>query len=234
MVNTTPQTILVVEDDTVLASMVTDFLHQHGFDVSHESRGDVAASRIRVENPDAVVLDIGLPGLDGISVCRAVRADYSGIILILTARGDEVDEVVSLEVGADDYMSKPVRPRALLARLRMHLQRHSESVSEANNEPVIAGSLMVDPARRLVEIEGQPVALTTAEFDLLYLLAARAGYPISRHDIYEQIHGMKYDGMDRSIDLRISRLRKKLGDDSANPQRIKSVRGVGYMLSAER
>lgn len=230
----TTQTILLVEDDQALAVMVSDFLRQHSFEVSVEGRGDLAVERIRNERPDAVILDITLPGLDGISVCRTVRTEYQGTILILTARGDEVDEVVSLEVGADDYMTKPVRPRALLARLQMHLRRHTAPGPETDNQPLVAGSLVVDPARRSVEIDGQPVLLTTAEFDLLYLLAGKAGYPISRHDIYERIHGMKYDGLDRSIDLRISRLRKKLGDDPANPERIKSVRGVGYMLSIER
>lgn len=226
--------VLLVEDDAALASMVMDFLLQHGFDVSVEGRGDSAVSRITNENPDAVVLDISLPGLDGISVCRAVRANYSGTILILTARGDEVDEVVSLEVGADDYMSKPVRPRALLARLQMHLRKHSSTSVDGDLQPIRAGAVLVDPARRSVEINGEPLVLTTAEFDLLHLLAESAGRPISRNDIYERIHGMKYDGLDRSIDLRISRLRKKLGDDPANPQRIKSVRGVGYMLAVEQ
>ena len=225
--------VLLVEDDAALAAMVSDFLSQHGFQVTVEGRGDAAVSRINTESPEAVILDISLPGLDGISVCRAVRNSYTGTIMILTARGDEVDEVVSLEVGADDYMAKPVRPRALLARLQMHLRRHSsEHYSDIASLEI--GALVVDPARRVVEVSGEPVMLTTAEFDLLHLLAKDAGRPISRNVIYEQIHGMKYDGLDRSIDLRISRLRKKLGDDPTNPQRIKSVRGVGYMLAVEK
>ena len=226
--------ILLVEDDASLASMVADFLRQRNYAVTIEGRGDAAVDRIRSENPDVVILDITLPGLDGISVCRAVRSDYHGTIFILTARGDEVDEVVSLEVGADDYMAKPVRPRALLARLQMHLRKHTTPDPARENQELTAGSLMIDPSRRVVEISGEQVRLTTAEFDLLYLLAESAGQPISRTDIYERIHGMRYDGLDRSIDLRISRLRKKLGDDPADPQRIKSVRGVGYMLSIER
>ena len=150
---------------------------------------------------------------------------------MLTARGEESDEVVGLEEGADDYLAKPVRPRALLARVRSHLRR---TIDEGDNDqPIQVGSLLIDPRRRVVEIDGEVLDLTTAEFDLLYLLARNAGLPLSRNDIYQHIHGMKYDGIDRSIDLRISRLRKKLGDDPAKPQRIKSVRGVGYILAVE-
>ena len=225
--------ILLVEDDPALAAMVSDFLKMHGMVTAIEGRGDAAVDRIRNEQPDAVILDINLPGLDGINVCRLVRASYQGIILILTARGDEADEVMSLEVGADDYMTKPVRPRALLARLQMHLRRSTADESGAVAETIRNGSLLVDPSRRVVQLQDEEVPLTTAEFDLLYLLARNTGQPLSRNEIYQAIHGTGYDGLDRSIDLRISRLRKKLGDDPAHPERIKSVRGVGYMLSVE-
>ena len=221
--------ILLVEDDAELASMVADFLTPHGFDVTVEPRGDSAVSRIRHEAADVVVLDVNLPGMDGFAVCRAVRADYRGTIIMLTARGEEVDEVLGLEAGADDYMAKPVRPHALLARIRSHLRR----VMPTEQEPIAVGSLVVNAARRSVEINGTPIDLTTAEFDLLTVLAQNAGKTLSRNDIYTHIHGMKYDGLDRSIDLRISRLRKKLGDDPTKPDRIKSIRGVGYMLSVE-
>jgi two-component system OmpR family response regulator/two-component system response regulator RstA len=223
--------ILLVEDDAELASMVADFLSPHGFDVAIERRGEPAVDRIREENPDAVILDINLPGLDGFAICQAVRADYHGAIIMLTARGEEVDEVLSLEAGADDYMAKPVRPRALLARLRTHLRRATPA--ERASQPIVVGSLVVDAARRRVEIAGAAVDLTTAEFDLLNLLAKHAGRTLGRDDIYQQIHGLKCDDADRSIDLRISRLRRKIGDDPLKPQRIKSVRGVGYMLSLE-
>lgn len=223
--------LLLVEDDASLASMVSDYLSSHAFHVAIEGRGDRAAVRIQDEQPDAVILDVNLPGLDGFSVCKAVRTYYRGPIIMLTARGEEIDEVLGLDAGADDYMAKPVRPRALLARLQMHLRRASPE--ELASQPIVVGSLIVDAGRRTVELEGAAVDLTTAEFDLLYLLAKHVGQALSRSDIYPQIHGMKYDGLDRSIDLRISRLRKKLGDDPAHPQRIKSVRGVGYMLSLE-
>ncbi|MHB9081805.1 MAG: response regulator [Pirellulaceae bacterium] len=226
------QRVLLVEDDAPLASLVADFLSPHGFDVSIESRGDTAVMRIENESPDVVVLDVNLPGLDGFSVCKSIRSRYRGPIIMLTARGAELDEVLGLEAGADDYMAKPVRPRALLARLRMHLRRATPE--EQASRPITVGSLVVDAGRRSVNLHGVVVDLTTAEFDLLHLLAKHAGQPLSRRNIYLQIHGMKHDGVDRSIDLRISRLRKKkLGDDPADPQRIKSVRGVGYMLSVE-
>ena len=223
--------ILLVEDDVQLATMVSEFLNANEFSATIESRGDVAVNRIIEENPEAVVLDVGLPGLNGFDVCQAVRTKYSGVILMLTARGEEVDEVLGLEAGADDYMAKPVRPRVLLARLRTHLRRLTPA--EAASKPITVGSMVVDPSRRSVEIGGEPIDVTTAEFDLLKLLAENVGRTLSRNDIYQQIHGTKYDGLDRSIDLRISRLRKKLGDDPAKPQRIKSVRGVGYMLAVE-
>ncbi len=225
--------ILLVEDDAPLASMVADFLAPHGFDVAIEGRGDRAVARIINEQPDAVILDVNLPGLDGISVCRNVRNDFAGPILILTARGEEVDEVVGLEVGADDYMAKPVRPRALLARLRVHLRKTVPIDPEPTERRIQVGALVIDASRRTLELAGQPIELTTAEFELLWLLAKQAGQVLSRVDIYQRIHGIQHDGFDRSIDLRISRLRKKLGDDPSNPQRIKSVRGVGYILTVE-
>lgn len=225
--------VLLVEDDARLASMVADFLSSQGFDVVIEGRGDDAVARIHDLQPDAVVLDVNLPGKDGFEICRGVRPSYRGPIIMLTARGDEQDEVLGLEAGADDYLSKPVRPRALLARLRMHLRRGPASEESAPNEPVEVGALTIDPRRRSAELAGEELDLTTAEFELLYLLASNAGRPLNRNDLYQEIHGIQYDGLDRSIDLRISRLRKKLGDDPAKPHRIKSVRGVGYLFSME-
>lgn len=225
---------MLVEDDAELASMVADFLTPHGFEVAIESRGDRAVERIGEESPDVVILDVNLPGLDGFSVCRAVRASFKGPILILTARGEEVDEVVGLEVGADDYIAKPARPRALLARLRAHLRNASPADAQSEVKVIKLGDLTIDASRRSVELGGASLEMTTAEFDMLWVLAENAGQVLSRNDLCQRIHGMRHDGFDRSIDLRISRLRKKLGDDPNSPQRIKSVRGVGYMLSVEQ
>jgi two-component system OmpR family response regulator/two-component system response regulator RstA len=227
--------LLLAEDDQELAAMVADFLSSHGFEVTIEGNGRTAASRILDESFDVVVLDIGLPGMDGISICRAVRSAFAGPILILTARGDEIDEVVALEVGADDYMSKPVRPRALLARLRVHMRRADAGshVAPTSSTRAEAAGVSIDSASRTVHVDSRPVDLTTAEFDLLWLLAKNAGTVISREQLYEELHGVRYDGLDRSIDLRVSRLRKKLGDDPNHPQRIKSIRGVGYLFATE-
>lgn len=229
-----PYQILLVEDDHELAAMVADFLTPHGFDVSIEGRGDQAVDRIINESPDIVILDVNLPGLDGFSVCRRIRSEFTGSILILTARGEEVDEVVGLEVGADDYMSKPVRPRALLARLRAHLRKTPLSSANTSDQRISIGSLLIDAGCRAVELDGASIDLTTAEFDLLWLLSKNVGQVLSRNDIFQKLNGVKYDGFDRSIDLRISRLRKKLDDSPQNPQRIKSVRGIGYLLSVQQ
>lgn len=223
----TQTNVLLVEDDRELSAMISEFLVGNGFEVGVEGRGDAAVGRILTQKPDAVILDVNLPGLDGFDVCRQVRADYRGPILILTARGDEVDEVVGLEIGADDYMSKPVRPRVLLARLRAHLRK---STPVDDQRKITVGDLTIDSSRRIVEIEGANIDLTTAEFDLLWLLAKHAGEVVSRDDIYRELFEIPYDGVDRSIDLRVSRLRRRVNDDSSNPTRIKSVRGVGYIL----
>ncbi len=226
------QSILLVEDDPDLADMVADYLRENGFHVQIHPRGDTAAERILTDRPDAVILDVNLPGVDGYHVCRQVRDQFDGIVLMLTARSGELDEVLGLECGADDYLAKPVRPKALLARLKNHMRKHL--INEASTEPPTrAGSLIIDTARRRVELEGKQIELTSAEFDLLRLLVAHAGHTLSRAEIYQSIHGIKYDGMDRSIDLRISRLRKKLGDDPAHPKRIKSIHGTGYLLATD-
>ncbi|GIW99091.1 MAG: DNA-binding response regulator [Pirellulaceae bacterium] len=231
------QQVLIVEDDISLADMVARFLREHGFWASIVSSGASAVERLTREAFDAVILDIGLPDFSGIEVCERVRASFDGPIIILTARGDEIDEVVALEVGADDYMAKPVRPRALLMRLKVHLRRagQSESVQECRaSVPLAIGNLAIDPATREVTLDGKSVSLTTAEFDLLYLLATRAGTVVSRAELYERLNGIPFESMDRSIDLRVSRLRRKLGDDSQAPSLIKSVRGVGYLLAVRR
>ncbi len=230
--------LFLVEDDLELAAMVSEFLTNEGYEVSTESNGRVAAERIVKEDFDVVLLDIGLPELDGISICRNTRDKFQGPIIMLTARGDEIDEVVALEVGADDFMSKPVRPRALLARLKVHIKRTKQVGAHPSASRIELNGLVIDANSRNVRLKDTSnnetkVALTTAEFDLLWFLAERAGQVVPRNDIYKEIQGVEYDGLDRSIDLRISRLRKKLNDDPHDPERIKSVRGVGYILAIE-
>ncbi|WP_394837485.1 response regulator [Pendulispora rubella] len=228
-----PQRLLLVEDDPRLAELVRAHLTEHGFEVEVVERGDVAIERIRAAPPDAVLLDIGLPGQDGLSVCRAVRPDYAGVIVMLTARGDEIDEVLGLELGADDYVAKPVKPRVLVARLRANLRRVAEKrTGEKAHERLVVGELSIDPGRRAVTYRGADVPVSTSEFDLLEILARRAGHVVPREELLGQARGIRYDGLNRSIDLRISRLRRKLGDDPDRPTLIVSVRGVGYMLAA--
>jgi len=228
--------ILLVEDDEKLAGLVKEYLENQNFSVSIESRGDKASPRILNEKPDLVILDIMLPGKDGRTICKEVRPQYDGLILMLTALGDETDEVVGLEIGADDYLAKPVAPRLLLTRINTLLRRTSrlETINSARNQQpetlIQIGSLVVDAGNRQVTMDDQPVDLTTAEFDLLYYLAQHPGEVLSREQIYQDVRGIEYDGIDRSIDLRIARLRKKLGDDGKQPKRIKSVRGAGYLL----
>ena len=219
-------TALLVEDDARLASLIAEYLRNQGFEVKVEPRGDLAVARILKERPDVVILDWNLPGQDGLSVCREVRAGYRGPILMLTARTDELDQVVGLEVGADDYVHKPVNPRVLLARIRALLRRPTAAPTRFDD-----GDLIIEPEAREVSIAGQPVELSTAEFDLLWLLAERAGEVLSRDQILDALRGISYDGLDRSIDVRISKLRQAIGDDPRHPTRLKTVRGMGYLYA---
>jgi DNA-binding response OmpR family regulator len=228
--------ILLVEDDARLARLVKEYLEaSDALSVSIEGRGDRAVERILAEQPDLVILDVMLPGLDGLSVCKQVRGRFTGPILMLTALGDEVDEVVGLEIGADDYVAKPASPRKVLARVRSLLRRVPAATEVAvGPDPVVTvGELVVDPGRRTASVAGRELDLTTAEFDLLWLLARHAGETLEREAIYRELRGIEWDGQDRSIDLRVLRLRKKLGDDAAHPRFIKSVRGVGYLLARQ-
>lgn len=223
--------LLIVEDDEKLAALVAEFLGKEGFAVETIHRGDEAVPRIIDGNPDLVILDLMLPGLDGFEVCRRVRDAYRGFILMLTARNEDVDEILGLELGADDYVTKPVRPRVLVSRIRALLRRHPETSGSGDSTPVTVGSLQVDPANRAVQRDGAAVDLSSGEFDLLLYLVRRAGQTISRDALYRDVRGIEYDGLDRSIDLRVARLRKKLGDDAKQPALIKSVRGEGYLLA---
>ena len=229
--------ILVVEDDAKLAGLVQEYLETNGYVVTLEGRGDRAPERILTERPDLVVLDLMLPGLDGLAVCREVRPSFDGAILMLTARGEEVDEVMGLEIGADDYLAKPVQPRRLLARIQSLLRRVDRGQRRpAGPEPLgrlVIGHLVVDAGNRKVTFKERDVELTTAEFDLLWLLCRNVGRVVSRERIYTELRGIPYDGLDRSMDLRIARLRRKLGDDARQPRLIKSVRGAGYLLVEE-
>lgn len=222
--------ILLVEDDRQLSDLVTDFLSSEGYYVKQEFRGDTVAKRVGIFKPDIIILDIMLPGKDGFSVCRDLRTTFSGPILMLTAKGTDFDQVLGLEIGADDYVIKPVEPRVLLARVSALLRRGTLSNQEEQVAEVQCGQLHINKASRKVTLQGENVDLTSQEFDLLWLLASKAGEVQSRDYIYKAVVGREYDGLDRSVDVRISRLRKKLFDDTETPFRIKTIWGQGYLF----
>ncbi|RFA27339.1 DNA-binding response regulator [Alkalilimnicola ehrlichii] len=228
--------ILLVEDDERLANLMQQFLANQGLTVTAVGDGPAATKTILATSPDCVILDMLLPGYDGIEVCRRVRPAYNGWILMLTAQDDEIDEVVALDTGADDYLTKPVRPQVLLARLRALLRRAQRSTDQAtapvtsHDSIIIERDVSIDGNRRSVVRAGNPVELTDAEFDLLWLLASRAPEILTRDGIMAELRGIEHDGVDRSIDMRISKLRRKLGDDSPPHRLIKTVRGRGYLF----
>ncbi|KAB2927730.1 MAG: response regulator [Dechloromonas sp.] len=224
--------ILLVEDDARLAELTAEYLAKNDLTVSIEPRGDTAEARILEEQPDLVILDVMLPGKDGFEVCRAVRPQYRGVILMLTARDEDFDQILGLEMGADDYIAKPVQPRVLLARIKALLRRLPNTGEAAGeSESLVFGQFRISQATRTATLNTASIDLTTAEFDLLWLLASHAGNVLSRDDLLQELRGIGFDGLDRSIDARISRLRKKLNDDPENPTRIKTVRGKGYLFS---
>ncbi len=225
--------ILLVEDDERLATLTQDYLRKNGLDVAIETDGTRAIRRIVAEQPDLVVLDVMLPGSDGLTVCREVRVNYQQPILMLTARTDDMDQVLGLEMGADDHVAKPVQPRVLLARIRALLRRSDSAPVETSPQRLEFGDLVIDNGGRSVTLNDELVDFTSAEYDLLWLLASNAGRILSREDIFERLRGIEYDGQDRSIDVRISRIRPKIGDDPENPKRIKTVRSKGYLFVKE-
>jgi DNA-binding response OmpR family regulator len=223
--------ILLVEDDLRLADLTAEYFEQNGLSVVTESRGDRAVARFRETQPRVVLLDLMLPGKDGLDVCRELRQIFDGPILIFTARDSDIDQVIGLEAGADDYVAKPVDPMVLLARTRALLRRVGIRRATGDNPgDIVLGGLRVSSTSQQVWLDGEPVDLTTQEFELLTLLAGQAGHVFSRKEIFRAMRGIEYDGLDRSIDGRVSKLRRKLGDSATHPTRIKTVWGKGYLL----
>lgn len=222
--------VLIIEDDERLAHLTREYLEANEFQVDLEYDGARAVERILDEQPDMVILDLMLPGEDGLSICRRVRAYYAGPILMLTARTDDMDQVLGLEMGADDYVPKPVQPRVLLARMRALLRRADALDAASGATRLNFGDLLIDSATREAWLNDERIDLTSAEFDLLWLLAGNAGRVLTREEIFSQLRGIKYDGQDRSIDVRVSRIRPKIGDDPNQPHRIKTVRSKGYLF----
>ena len=229
------KTIMIVEDDVKLAEATKEYLERYNFNVLVEYRGDVAVERILREKPDFVILDYMLPHKDGKSIVREVRSQFNNPIIIVTAHEDELDEIISLEIGVDDYLVKPVKPRNLLARITNLFNRYERIAHEAMLESNAArnptqSNLQIDIQKRVAIVDGKVVNLTSCEFDLLSYFFANQGVILTREEIYRQMRGIEWDGADRSIDLRVSRLRNKIDDNGKSPRFIKSVRGTGYML----
>ena len=225
--------ILLVDDDVSLCRLVSNYLTKNGFavDVCHDGAPSVElASR---NPPDLIVLDLMLPGMDGLTVCRRMRRFFAGPIVMFTALDEEIDEVAGLETGADDYIKKPVSPRLLLAHVRALLRRKEGRDVSRPSSVIRINDLTVDTGRHEVTYRDRPVKLTTVEFDLIVALASRAGEIVSREELYETLRRLEYDGLDRSIDLYVSRIRKKIGDNSRDPKLIKTIRGVGYLCVNE-
>jgi two-component system phosphate regulon response regulator OmpR len=225
------QRILLIEDDARLGKMVSDYLSEAGFRVTHAATGADAERRLHRETFDALVLDLMLPDTDGLDLCRKVRAESAVPVLMLTARGDPLDRVVGLELGADDYLPKPFEPRELLARLRAILRR---GPGVPAGDVMRFGRLEIDRAAREVRIDGETRTVTGFQFTLLVALAERAGRVLSREALMDLTKGETHEEFDRSIDVHVSRLRAAIEDDPKRPRRILTLRGAGYVFAKEQ
>ncbi len=224
--------VLLVEDDIRLANLVKDYLEGNDYRVIIEAGGHNVVRKVKDLNPDIVVLDVMLPGKDGITICHELRPRFSGPILIVTARDSDNDQIKGLEFGADDYVTKPVEPRVLLARIKALLRRYNSSLPLAEG-CFEFGCLKIDVSSRTALLEENEIPLSSHEFDMLLELARKAGDVVNREYLYKTIYDREYDGLDRTVDVRISHLRKKLGDNSQNPEKIKTIWGKGYCFIAE-
>lgn len=227
---------LLVDDDRELARLLSDYLASHGVSIDHVGEGALALERLDGSDAyDIVLLDVMLPGIDGFEVCRRIRAKYDVPVVMLTARGEDTDRVVGLEIGADDYVPKPFNPRELLARMRAVLRR-ARPAATSTGDHVEVGDLVVDMPSHKATLGGRVLQLTSFELRVLVALARRAGETVTREELASAVlpkvsSGPRYDpSVDRSLDVHVSHLRHKLGDDAREPKRIRTVRGVGYVL----
>jgi DNA-binding response OmpR family regulator len=222
------QTILVIDDDPRLSTLLSEYLGARGFSVTTASDGPSGLERAAAGGMDLVVLDVMMPGMDGLQVLSALRQRSRVPVVMLTARGEDTDRIVGLELGADDYLAKPFNPRELLARIKAVLRRLEPDPDE--EQALTAAGIRLEPSRREVTVDGASVELTTTEFDILRALLSAAGRVIPRERLMEQARGQEWAAYDRSVDVHISHLRRKLGDDPRKPARIKTIRGVGYLV----
>ena len=223
---------LVVEDETELAALVGSYLERAGFEVTLSYDGLQAVALAREVDPDVIVLDLGLPSLDGVEVCRQIRTFSDSYVVMLTARSDEIDTLIGLSVGADDYITKPFSPRELVARVQAMLRRPRPLGQAARAEQTgrTFGPLTIDPTAREVWLDGQPIALTRTEFDLLATLSERPKMAFSRQQLIEAVWGPAWVGDEHLVDVHIGHLRHKLGDDATEGRFVRTVRGVGYRM----
>ncbi|MFA7281466.1 MAG: response regulator [Sterolibacterium sp.] len=228
--------VLVVDDDVEIRNLLGDYLRKNGYQVTVVADGKAMRTTLTRSRIDLIVLDLMLPGEDGLSLCRRLRAEADTPVIMLTARGEETDRIIGLEMGADDYLAKPFSPRELLARIKTVLRRYRSLPQNlrADDARVLrfAGWSLDTAARHLVSAEGVVVSLSGAEYQLLRIFLSHAGQVLTRDQLMLLAKGHEADPMDRTIDLRVSRLRHRLGDDSAEPHIIKTVRGEGYFLAA--
>ena len=225
------EVILVVDDEPKIVKQARDYLEQGGFRVAVAGDGTTALAQARHERPDLVVLDLNLPEMDGLDVCRALRRESDVPIIMLTARVDETDRLIGLELGADDYITKPFSPRELVARVRAVLRRVQGGVRQPGL--IRAGDLEIDLHGYRVSRGGEPIHLTRSEFNLLAVLAQHPGQTFSRAQLLDRVHGVAYEGFDRSIDAHVKNLRRKLEHDPAEPQYVLTVYGIGYRFTDE-
>ncbi|WP_255988379.1 two-component system response regulator RstA [Chitinolyticbacter albus] len=234
------QRIVFVEDDGELAELIGGFLKSFEFEVEHLPDGSTVIERVRQNPPDLVLLDVMLPGKDGLTLCRELRTFYSEPIVILTSLNSDMNQILGFEIGATDYVVKTTPPAVLLARIRAHLrQTHTSTTAPAGPAPsgdrqaLNFGKLQIDARNRTATYDREPLHLSTGDFDLLWELARHAGEILSRDHLLKTLRGIEYDGMDRSIDVAISRLRKKLDDDPNEPRKIKTIRHKGYLFATD-
>ena len=227
----TKSKMIIVEDDLKLQKMLQDYLVAQDFDVIALGDGSNAAQTILAEQPDIVLLDLMLPVTDGLTICRHTRTHYKGKILMLTASDDDFDHVAGLETGADDYVTKPIKPRVLLARVRSLLRcQDATTPSVDDSDNLQFGQLVLKNTYKKCELSGVVLSLTDSEFDLFWLLASNPDTPLSRDYLTQTLRGIEYDGIDRTIDNKVVRLRKMLGDDKALAEKIQTIRGKGYLF----
>ncbi|MGC8952461.1 response regulator [Chloroflexus sp.] len=227
-------TILIVDDEARLPELVRRYLEQAGFQVMQSADGISALDQVRAWNPDVVILDIMLPVLDGLAVCRRLRTFSDAYILMLTARAEEADRVTGLETGADDYLTKPFAPRELVARVRALLRRPRHTQVSTPSSLIHYGGLVIDPVAHTVALDGQLLTLTPIEYTLLSVMAAAPGRVFSRTQLLDRIWGNDYFGDEHVVEVHIANLRKKLGDNPNRPQYIFTVRGIGYRFGERR